>query len=475
MPRGGSVASNLRDGVEVGVAGAGAPSSTAAAPRTAGARLLRRLRRPASDLWTRYVQLAVWGVVGVLVTLLLAVFSAGLFLYAVLVVGMALAAALLFASVAVGQLQVHRELSDATVPAGQSVEVTLTVENRKPLPVPWLYCEDRVEDGLEVEGGTAALASLAAEQRLTLTYRVSAARRGLYRIGPSVTEASDPMGLVRRFKMDRRPEFLTVTPRVCGLGAGWPLGHNAIHRTPRRRSLFEDPARFVGMRDYQPSDSIRRIHWRATARLRKLQVKTFEPAVLQGALLLVDGAPSGDEELFELTVTTAASVADYVLFEGQKVGLLSNGGDAAERYPRHWTGGTFRRLEDVAERTEARHELSGFSPLEVKPGRGDWQRSRVLAALGRLVPAAGVTLAELIEVELPRMPRDLVAIVVARTIDDALMLALDGLRRSGVELSLMWIRPRELSGASLPALPPSVPVHAIADEVHLEQLAAQAL
>jgi hypothetical protein len=310
---------------------------------------------------------------------------------------------------------------------------------------------------------------------MTISYKVRAARRGLYRIGPSFTEASDPMGLVRRFKMDRRPEFLTVTPKVCGLGSGWPLGHNAIHRTPRRRSLFEDPARFVGIRDYQPSDSIRRIHWRATARLGKLQVKTFEPAVLQGALLLVDGAPGADEELFELTVTTAASVADYVLFEGQKVGLLSNGGDAAERYPREWTGDTFRRIEDVVERAAARHEPSGYSPLEVRPGRGDWQRTRVLAALGRLVPAAGVTLAQLIEVEMPRIPRDLVAIVVTRAIDDELMLALDGLRRSGVELSLMWIRPRELEGVNLPALPPSVPVHAIADELQLENLGAQSL
>jgi uncharacterized protein (DUF58 family) len=392
----------------------------------------------------------------------------------VLVVGIALLLSLLFASVAVSGLVVRREISEAIVAAGQKVTVTLTIENHKPLPVPWLYCEDKVEDGLDVEGGTAALRTLPGDERMTLEYTVKAERRGLYRIGPSITEASDPMGLVRRFKTDRQPEFLTVTPKVCGLGAGWPLGHNAIHRTPRRRSLFEDPARFVGIRDYQPSDSIRRIHWRATARLRRLQVKTFEPAVLQGAWLLVDGAPCADEELFELTVTTAASVADYVLFEGQKVGLVSNGGDAAERYPQ-WNGETFRRIEEVVDRTEARNVLSGFSPLEVKPGRGDWQRSRILAALGRLVPASGVTLAELIDVEMARIPRDLVAIVITRDLTDALMLALDGLRRSGVELSVMWIRPAELADVTLPPLPASVPLHAISDEIEIENLGAHGL
>lgn len=470
-------------GAVAGGSGADRDAAVAVATQTAvppearrgTARLLRFLRRPVSDFWTRYTQVVVWGSVGVLVTLLLAVFSAGLFLYAVMVVVIALAASLLFASVAVGQLHVCRRVSESTVAAGQSVDVTLTIENRKPLPVPWLFCEDRVEDGLDVEGGIAALETLPGAATLTIKYAVSAARRGLYRIGPSITEASDPMGFVRRFKTDAQPEFITVTPTVRAIDGGWPLGHSAVHRTPRRRSLFEDPSRFVGIRDYQPSDSIRRIHWRATARLGSLQVKTFEPAVLQGALLLVDGAPSADEELFELTVTTAASIAEYVLFEGQKVGLLSNGGDAADRYPQHWRGDTFRRIEDVVDKAQQRNVMSGFSPLEVKPGKGAWHAERVRAALGRLVPAAGVTLADLLEVEMPRIPRNLVTIVITRVVDDALMLALDGLRRSGVELSVMWIRPADLAGMRLPALPRSVTLHAICNEDQLENLGAQAI
>ena len=446
-----------------------------AAGDTGGQRLLSFLRRPVSDFWTRYTQVVAWASAGVLMTLLLVVFSSGLFFYAVLVVGIALGASLLFASVAVSQLRVSREVSESTVVSGQSADVTLTIENRKPLPVPWLFCEDHVESGLDVKGGTAALRTLSGEQSMTINYKVSSSRRGLYRIGPSVTEASDPLGFVRRFKTDKQPEFITVSAKICPIGGGRPLGQSAIHRTPRRRSLFEDPSRFVGIRDYQPSDSIRRIHWRATARLGSLQVKTFEPAVLQGALLVVDGAPHTDEKLFELTVTTAASLAEYVLFEGQKIGLLSNGGDAADRYPRDWTGETFRRIEDIVEWTEARHALSGFSPLEVKPGRGSWQAERIRAALGRLVAASGVSLAELLEVEMPRIPRNLVTMVITRTIDDRLMLALDGLRRSGVELSVMWIRPPELGELSVPPLPESISLHAISDDRDLENLGAHAL
>ena len=93
-----------------------------------------------------------------------------------------------------------------------------------------------------------------------LAYRLSGKRRGLYRIGPAVVEASGPFGLVRRFLVDPDVRFLTVFPRTVALGEGWPLGHRPIHEVPRRRSLFEDPSRFLGVRPFQPGDGLRRIH-----------------------------------------------------------------------------------------------------------------------------------------------------------------------------------------------------------------------
>lgn len=126
-------------------------------------------------------------------------------------------------------------------------------------------------------------------------------------------------------------------------------------------------------------------------------------------------------------------------------------------------------------------EVMFLGPLERRRGQGVFDRtlkkglSPPRAALGRLAPAAGVTLADLLEVEMPRIPRNLVAIVVTRVIDDALMLALDGLRRSGVELSVMWIGPPDLAGMNLPPLPRSVTLHAIFNEDQLENLGAQAL
>ncbi len=427
-----------------------------------------------------------WGLVIAAVLGLLSIFSGGLFLYAAAVVGMVLGLSTLIAVASLGHLEVARKLSATEVACGGMVEAWLIVDNRKPLPALGLLWRDQIEPGLDVEGPTSCATSLAGGETRKLVYRLHSRRRGLYRVGPAVVEATGPFGLVRRFLLDREAHFVTVLPRVVEIGQGWPLGHRPIHQVPRRRSLFEDPSRFLGIREYRRGDSLRRVHWRATARAGRLQVKLFEPAVLEGVLLAVDMAqavypaaplgesagdgPAGDP-LEELTVTAAASLAEFVLAGGQAVGLLSNGADAAERYATDWMGGTFRRLEEALEASGARRKITGLRPLEALPGKGSWQLERLRTVLARLVPAPGPTLPELLLAELPRLPRSLVLMIVTPRVDPALAGAVETLRRSGIEIGVVWIGADAAGAAALD----SIPVYAVADDSDLEALGGQRL
>ena len=433
--------------------------------------------------------LAIAGLLG-----LLSVFSGGLFLYAALVAGLALGLSILIALTSLSRLEAERKLSAAEVAHGGAVEAWLIVHNRKPLPAPGLVWRDQVEPGLDVEGPNSCAASLAGGQRHKLVYRLHSTRRGLFRIGPTVVEATGPFGLARRFLVDRRARFITVLPRTVEIGRGWPLGHRPIHEVPRRRSLFEDPSRFQGIREYRRGDSLRRVHWRATARSGRLQVKLFEPAVLEGALLAIDmaqgvypapdgppaagipgeplaGEPLAGEPLEELAVTAAASIGEFVLAGGQAVGLLSNGADAADRYPADWTGGSFRRLEEALEASGAKRKIASPRPLELAPGKGRWQRERLLQALARLEQAPGPALPELLRAELPRLPRSLVLMIVTPRVDAALAAAAGTLRRSGLEVAVVWIGARPGAAAALG----STPIYPVAGDGDLEALGGRRL
>jgi uncharacterized protein (DUF58 family) len=423
---------------------------------------------------------------GILV--LLSLFSAGFFLYAALVVGGLLLAGLAVASASRAGLAVSRRLERGEIELGEAVEASLALRNAKGLPAPWIFWRDQIEPGLDVEGATCAFETLPARGERLLRYRLHSTRRGLFRIGPAVVEASGPFGLVRRFQVDPGVRFLTVFPRTVVLGEGWPLGHRPIHEVPRRRSLFEDPSRFLGIRPYQPGDGLRRIHWRATARTGAIQVKLFEPAVLSGVLLAVEMGtaayaglqnPTGGEAtdaLVEAVVTAAASLAELVLAGDQQVALLSNGADAAERYPEDWSGGTFRRLEEALAEGELRRRIAGNRPVEVEPGKGAWQRERLRAALARLTPAPSVSLPEMLTLEIPRLPRSLVLMVVTPDAGPALGAALEGLRRSGIEAGVVWVRPAAIAeDEPAPGLPMEVPVWAVRGDADLERLGSARL
>ncbi|HWM92269.1 MAG TPA: DUF58 domain-containing protein [Thermoanaerobaculia bacterium] len=434
-------------------------------------------------------QALLWLLASSLLALLLWFYSAGFFLYAAVVTAAILGIGAFLPAASLLGLEMSRSLGSETVELGETVESRLVLRNNKKLPALWLFWREEIEPGLTAEGITCGFQTLTSEETIQSSCTLQGTRRGLFRVGPAVIETSDPLGLVRRFRVDPEVRFLTVLPRTVDIGPGWPLGHRPIHEVPRRRSLFEDPSRFLGVRDYRAGDSLRRIHWRATARSGRLQVKLYEPAVLEGVLLAVEMgkaawplAPdeTGADPAVELAVTAAASIAAFVLANGQEVGLISNGGDAADRYPSGssgssgWTGGSFRRLEDALQETEARHGIPAFHPLEVEPGRGRWQHDRLRTALARLTLAPGLTLAELLVAEAPRLPRSLVVLAVTPDLGTGLGVALASLRSSGFEVGVVWIRKAgaEPVGASLPE---GVPIYPVQDETDLERLGAQAL
>jgi uncharacterized protein (DUF58 family) len=449
---------------------------TVAAPAIASASDIGGLRRR---------QVLLWLLALTLLAVLLAVFSGGFFLYAAVataaVVGLG---ALLPAATLLG-LEVRRSLEAETVEIGGTVSSRLEIFNNKDLPALWLLWKEEIEPGLAAEGVTCGFQTLASEETMTSACVLHGARRGLFRVGPTVLETSDPLGLVRRFRVDAEVRFVTVLPRTVEIGHRWPLGHRPIHEVPRR-SLFEDPSRFLGVRDYRAGDSLRRIHWRATARSGRLQVKLYEPAVLEGVLVAVEmgsaawprtpeQAPdeTGTDPGVELAVTAAASIAEFVLAHGQAAGLLSNGGDAADRYPSDWTGGSFRRLEDALQETEARRGIAAFRPLEVESAGGRWQLDRLRTALARLTLAPGLTLPELLIAEAPRLPRAQVILAVTPDPGPALAEALAVLQRSGFEVGVVWIQRAGAEPAGFPL--DGVPVYQVRNEADLERLGAQAL
>ncbi|MCH5265178.1 MAG: DUF58 domain-containing protein [Lachnospiraceae bacterium] len=92
--------------------------------------------------------------------------------------------------------------------------------------------------------------------------------------------------------------------------------------------LYEDPYAYAGVRAYTPQDSMRRIHWKASARTGQWQVKTTEYQAGAPVVILLNLESPGvftDMDLMEDSIRLAYSFIYYLSKNGIPTRLVAGG------------------------------------------------------------------------------------------------------------------------------------------------------
>jgi uncharacterized protein (DUF58 family) len=286
----------------------------------------------------------------------------------------------------------ERRIGSTRAVWGDQVPLDVEVWNRKPLPVPLLTADDHVTDTLQVAGrplqaselpGQAALQnswSLLWYERVVRHLVIDAQRRGAFTFGPIRLTVSDLFERGTNSEERELPGELLVRPRTVPVRAP-AVARAPLGQAPSRASLFTDPARFAGVRPYQPGDPRRRIHWRATARLGKPVSRRYEPVNELQVVLAIDlqTVPGPhwlmlfDDDQLEALCVAAASFARRLLRADTAVGLLVGSQLAGGR---RWAyvapaaaTSQLGRIEDVLARVQPIISLPFERLLDVLPRR----------------------------------------------------------------------------------------------------------
>jgi len=264
-------------------------------------------------------------------------------------------------------LEYRRHLAAPSATCGDVVECTVEITNRKLLPMPWVDVTDDwpsalVPDRIRARGrrnvahATDAPPSETDElriavaqqtdreavaQRLTLApfervrrhYRLPCRRRGAYDFGPVALRWRDVFGLTSRDANLNLRDAFVVYPRVLPVIAPMAAAHQLLGERVRPRALLTDPTRLAGVRPFVSGDTVRRIHWGATARTGVPQVRRDDPTSGSRLWLVLDVETTpndrwwsaGDTDVHETLAIVAASLAAWALGSGTAVGLSANG------------------------------------------------------------------------------------------------------------------------------------------------------
>jgi uncharacterized protein (DUF58 family) len=166
-------------------------------------------------------------------------------------------------------------------------------------------------------------------RRLGGRYVLRAVPRGRYAFGESVVVLEDPFGLERREITLPSPGALLVYPRLTELDG--VFSESGAHAQDGRRLLLRRPTGFDlhSVREYVDGESLRKVHWRSTARRGQLMVKDLEDAprdevavVLDAAAGHVAGRPP--DSSFDLQVRAAGSILGAHARRGRRAVLVVN-------------------------------------------------------------------------------------------------------------------------------------------------------
>jgi len=214
----------------------------------------------------------------------------------------------------------RREVADRVF-ENDPFTVTLHVANQGRLPLFLVKFGDTVPEHVHtIDSPNFVLPALWPGESVTLTYGARAMKRGVYALGPLRVSVSDPFGVFQRIAGIALPGAAVIFPRPLSLLTDLDEGGTDIRGTiSGELALASDSGMdFYGLRDYQPGDELRRIHWPATARHGKITVIEFERGTSGSVVVVLDtkhGTEYGEgmETTLEVGVRIAASLAHWAL------------------------------------------------------------------------------------------------------------------------------------------------------------------
>lgn len=222
-------------------------------------------------------------------------------------------------------LDLRRRLRGHQITVGDEVQEDFELINTGRLPI--LLVE--VDDHSELPGYQASVAeSLGPRQRKRWISRGVASRRGLYGLGPTDLRIGDPFGIfASERRIDIRNTIVVYPPISIMADVEIPAGSmvGTSRSSIRTHQVTSDAG---GIREFQPGDPLKRIHWLSSARRSQLLVKEFdlEPTANLWIALDLDRsvqAGHGDESTEEYGVKIVSSLAHQFVRDNKAVGFVA--------------------------------------------------------------------------------------------------------------------------------------------------------
>jgi len=217
-------------------------------------------------------------------------------------------------------VEVKASLDSGSLYAGEPFTVKQTITTKYPLKMELRPDPDEDFDIIKNDTFRGMI-----EEKKDFHYKLSPTRRGYASIGKISGKVTDPMGL---FETEFEQEG-TIGSQIYASRDAIKRAH-AYAKRVNIEEMIEDLQRFTTrsgeleeIREYQPGDRLRDIHWPSVSRFQRFKTKEYEKLAYLDCRILLDMSPSmrrGREKLEQVIFLTLEILKEFEI-SGYDIGI----------------------------------------------------------------------------------------------------------------------------------------------------------
>ncbi|SHE70299.1 DUF58 domain-containing protein [Clostridium fallax] len=242
---------------------------------------------------------------------------------------------------AFNSLIIKRVVNKNKIFPGENIEITMTLENNKIIPIPFLLIEEQMPKGIykvddidTIKRGEfnyySSYLNILGKERIKRKYKISCDYRGVYYIQNINISFGDIFGLTTQQKEKENFLEIVVYPKLnsikkFNMASNSLMGENLI-----KRWIFEDQLYIKGIREYNLNDRLKDIHWNSSLRMNKLMVKNYDFTSNKSVVFIINTQTQKDylignkKENIDKEIEFVASISEMLVKEGIPVGVWTN-------------------------------------------------------------------------------------------------------------------------------------------------------
>ena len=237
-------------------------------------------------------------------------------------------------------LKVYRKDQFIKCYEGEKVKITTTIENRRRMPIWFLFLEEslpisvRKKNSEKVLNYTKkthnSLLTVWGHERVRRTYEINPLNRGVYKLNSICANIGDVFALsTKAYEIEDNSEII-IYPKLKDTVKFVYNNTSIMGSDIVKRWIYHDPLMIKGIKEYTSLNSFRDIHWKSSLKQQKLMVKDYDFTTDMEITFILNvqcGTPYYtflDDDAVDRAVDVSLSLIRDFQHKGIKAGIWTN-------------------------------------------------------------------------------------------------------------------------------------------------------